>query len=58
MPQSAFRWPRLVPSDALAVALILLAVVIGVVTPLPLGAVVVFTLLGIAFALLTFVKRP
>lgn len=57
MPQGAFRWPRLIPSDALAVALIVLAVVLGVHMALPLGAFVVFTLLGVAFALLTFAKR-
>ena len=52
-----FRWPRLVPSDALALALIILAVVVGVVTPLPIAVVPVFAMLGAAFALLTFARR-
>jgi len=52
-----FRWPLLVPSDALALALIILGVVVGVVTPLPIAMLPVFAMLGVAFALLTFAKR-
>jgi hypothetical protein len=52
-----FRWPRLVPSDFLALALIVLAVVVGVITPLPIAVVPVFAMLGCAFGLLTFATR-
>lgn len=57
MNPQGFHWPHLVPSDALAFALIILAVVVGVITPLPIGAVPVFAMLGAAFALLTFARR-
>jgi hypothetical protein len=57
MNPQGFRWPLLVPTDALALALIVLAVVVGVITPLPVAVIPVFAMLGVAFALLTFAER-
>ena len=57
MDGPAFRWPRLVPSDALAFACIIAAVVCGVDVPLPVAMLPVFALLLVAFGLLALAKR-